>query len=193
MGRWYSPTLELQLASLDILLRCVRHRLEPSMRRKNEVLVCANTLELQLVSLEICRACRSIAMLHVRVSDRTPRSVWSPHEVQTPPNTCGSNVRLSSRVPVMRARRLEWALPMKDLLRIAAIELWTSSEYLELLGPFRPASPRVSGLAPEADETDVVHRLVSQYTTSRGPCACNVWHLESSTSLLREWCGQRPC
>ena len=37
----------------------------------------ASTLELQLVSLELCRACRSVPILHVRVEAGTPRTLWS--------------------------------------------------------------------------------------------------------------------
>ncbi|CAN0464092.1 unnamed protein product, partial [Ectocarpus sp. 12 AP-2014] len=102
----------------------------------------ASTLELQLASLDICRACRSISTLHVRVEDETPRSVWCPHEVQTGPDKGSSKIRLANRVPVVRALQLTWALPMEDLLRTAAIELWTSSECLELLGSLCAASLR---------------------------------------------------
>lgn len=37
-----------------------------------------STLELQLASLEVCRACRCVPTLHVRDNDSTPRSLWSP-------------------------------------------------------------------------------------------------------------------
>ncbi|CAN0452593.1 unnamed protein product, partial [Ectocarpus sp. 8 AP-2014] len=37
----------------------------------------ASTLELQLVSLEACRVCRSIPTLHVRVNQETPGIVWN--------------------------------------------------------------------------------------------------------------------
>ncbi|CAM9315494.1 unnamed protein product [Ectocarpus sp. 12 AP-2014] len=40
-------------------------------------------------------------------------------------------VCISTRVPVVRALGLTWALPL-TLLRRAAIELWTWSDYLEL-------------------------------------------------------------
>ncbi|CAN0430150.1 unnamed protein product, partial [Ectocarpus fasciculatus] len=94
----------------------------------------ASTLELQRTSLDICRACRSTSIVHVRVDHQTPRSLWSPRKVQSRPNTRSSKARISSRVPVVRALRLPWALSMKSLLRRAAIELWTWSEYLELQG-----------------------------------------------------------
>ncbi|CAM9304770.1 unnamed protein product [Ectocarpus sp. 4 AP-2014] len=51
-----------------------------------------------------------------------------------PPDKGSSKIRLlSNRVPVVRALRLTWSLPMEDLLRRAAIGLWTSSECLELV------------------------------------------------------------
>ncbi|CAN0465598.1 unnamed protein product, partial [Ectocarpus sp. 12 AP-2014] len=99
-----------------------------------------STLELQLASLDICRACREVSILHVRVGDRTPRSLWSSHKVYTRPSTRSWKIRQSSRVPVVRALRLTWELPMEDLLRTAAVELWTSSECLELKGSLSAAS-----------------------------------------------------
>lgn len=69
----------------------------------------ASTLDLQVVSLELCRACRSIPTLHVRVRERTPRSLWSPRQTQARRITRGSKkLRDSSRVPVVRALRLTW-------------------------------------------------------------------------------------
>ena len=52
---------------------------------------CASTLELHLVSLEFCKACRSVPMLHVRVEDEAPRSLWSPRTIQTQPTVTVGN------------------------------------------------------------------------------------------------------
>ncbi|CAN0223234.1 unnamed protein product, partial [Ectocarpus fasciculatus] len=61
----------------------------------------ASTLELQLASLDICRVCRSISTLHVRVKDQAPRSLWYPHEVQTRPERRGSKICTSSLAPIL--------------------------------------------------------------------------------------------
>lgn len=79
----------------------------------------ASTLELQLASLELCRACRSVPTLHARVDDDTPRTLWSR--------------RASSRVPVVTALCLTWALPTEGLQRVA-IELYTRLEFLHRQG-----------------------------------------------------------
>ncbi|CAN0248867.1 unnamed protein product, partial [Ectocarpus sp. 12 AP-2014] len=93
-----------------------------------------STLELQLTSLDMCRACRSTSILHVRVNRETPQSLWSSRTTRTRPNSRSWKRRISNRVPVVQALRLMWALSMEDLLRKAAIELWTSSQRLELQG-----------------------------------------------------------
>ncbi|CAM9286591.1 unnamed protein product, partial [Ectocarpus sp. 8 AP-2014] len=100
----------------------------------------ASTLELQLTSLDMCRACRSTSILHVRVNHLTPHSLWSSRTTQTWPNTRSSRLRVSSRVPVVRALGLMWALSMEDLLRKASIELWTWSQRLELQGSWCASS-----------------------------------------------------
>ncbi|CAN0201932.1 unnamed protein product [Ectocarpus fasciculatus] len=92
----------------------------------------------------MCRACRSASILHVRVNHQTPSSLWTSRTTQTRPNTRSSKLRISSRVPVVRALRLTWSLSMEDLLRKAAIELWTWSQRLELQG-----SSCAAGLGPE--------------------------------------------
>ncbi|CAN0575530.1 unnamed protein product, partial [Ectocarpus sp. 12 AP-2014] len=104
----------------------------------------ASTLELQLTSLDMCRACRGTSIWHVCVTDRTPRSLWSSRTARTRPNTRGWKRCISNRVPVVRALRLVWALSMEDLLGKAAVELWTWSQRLELL-----ESWCASGLGPE--------------------------------------------
>lgn len=86
----------------------------------------ASTLELQQVSLEFCRACRSVPTLRIRVEGKTPVSLWlrfDPQHLLVP---------ASSRVPLVRALALRWALPMDCLRQKAAIELWDWSEDLVL-------------------------------------------------------------
>jgi len=94
----------------------------------------ASTLQLQRVSSEMCIACRSAPTLHVRVDDRTPRALWFPRQSQILSNTRISKVRLSSWVPVVRAVVLTWGLPVEVLVKRAATELWTWTEFLVLRG-----------------------------------------------------------
>lgn len=92
----------------------------------------ASTLELQLASLEYCRACRNVPTLHVRVYDTTPRSLW--FSGQTQPNMDNSKRRISTRVPVVRTLRLTWGLSMEALQQSATMEMWIWLEVLELRG-----------------------------------------------------------
>jgi len=96
-----------------------------------------STLELQRVSLDFCLACRSAPTLHVYVQAQTPRSLWSS---RAPTNTNSSKARLSTRVPIVRALRLTWVLPMKVLVESAAVELWAWSELVHLLGALSAGS-----------------------------------------------------
>ena len=61
-----------------------------------------STLELQLASLELCRACRSVSTLHVLVNKDTPRRLWDP--LRAP------DVPVPSRVPLVRPIGLTWTL-----------------------------------------------------------------------------------
>ncbi|CAN0229897.1 unnamed protein product, partial [Ectocarpus fasciculatus] len=63
----------------------------------------ASTLELQLVSLEFCGACRSVKTLHVRVFPYTCPSLWSARQSHTTPDKGGLEVCISSRVPAVQA------------------------------------------------------------------------------------------
>lgn len=95
----------------------------------------ASTLELQLASLEFCRACRGTRVLAVRVNDRTSRSLWfSPTSETRRTTRRAKKLCFSTRVPGVRARCLEWALPMDDLVRSTKVELWRWSEVLLLRG-----------------------------------------------------------
>ena len=94
-----------------------------------------STMELQLVSLEFCRACRSVPTLHVPVKDSTPRSLWPPQS-----QIGASNAIISSRVPAVRAIHLTGELPMLLRLQRAEIERWICCEYLHLQGSVCAAS-----------------------------------------------------
>ncbi|CAN0190334.1 unnamed protein product, partial [Ectocarpus sp. 12 AP-2014] len=88
----------------------------------------ASTLELQLVSLEVCGACRCVPVLHVRVRRRTPRSLWSPCKSHETADMRSGEGCISSRVPAVHAFGLTWALPMEVLLQSSAIEQRSGSE-----------------------------------------------------------------
>ncbi|CAM9614495.1 unnamed protein product, partial [Ectocarpus sp. 13 AM-2016] len=83
-----------------------------------------STMELQLVSLELCGACRSVQTLHVRVVPHVSPSLWSPRKSHTTPDRRGPKVCIWSRVPAVQAFGLTWALPMEFLLQTSAIEQW---------------------------------------------------------------------
>jgi len=75
-----------------------------------------STLELQLASLEFCRACRNVSTLLVHVDAATPRSLWAPdagHSAQQESPT--SNVL--SRVPSVRALGVSWSRCSVDHLQ----------------------------------------------------------------------------
>ncbi|CAM9162233.1 unnamed protein product, partial [Ectocarpus sp. 13 AM-2016] len=93
-----------------------------------------STVELQLASREYCRACRSVTTLHVTVDNRTPRCLWADRDSRTRPGTHSSKKVCSSRVPIVRALRLTWMLPMEVLLNSANVELWKWSHGLLMEG-----------------------------------------------------------
>ncbi len=90
--------------------------------------------------MEFCIACRSIPTLSVRVEGPSPRSLWCPRRWQIPLESPGPGGCITSRVPVVRALRLTWALPIEILIQSASIDLWASSEYLLLTGSVSAAS-----------------------------------------------------
>ena len=101
-----------------------------------------STLELQLVSLEYCSACRSLPILHMIVDDGTPRSLWSPRKSDSGSDAHSYKIRVTRRVPVVHALRLTWNLSVEVLLQHAAGELWASLEFLQLRGSVSAASLR---------------------------------------------------
>ncbi|CAN0285422.1 unnamed protein product, partial [Ectocarpus sp. 13 AM-2016] len=78
--------------------------------------------------------------LRVRVDRGTPRTIWSPDHPQVGPDEHGSKIRVSSRVPILRALRLTWSLPMKDVLQIHSMEQWAWLEYLQVRSSAVPAT-----------------------------------------------------
>ncbi|CAM9491548.1 unnamed protein product, partial [Ectocarpus sp. 12 AP-2014] len=78
-------TSEGQTRCLDVFVIALSQACAGGERRWFE-----STLELQLTSLDICRACRNVSILQVRVTHEAPSSLWSPREVQARP-TQGSS------------------------------------------------------------------------------------------------------
>eukprot|EP00903_Cladosiphon_okamuranus_P017884 g16457.t1 len=92
-------------------------------------------MELQLVSLDFCRACRSTPTLRLRVHDETPQSLSLAPGAEPPIVIGWSTVWMPSpRVPRVCAMCLLWTLPVGILLRSAAEELWQWLEVLVLRG-----------------------------------------------------------
>ncbi|CAN0059278.1 unnamed protein product, partial [Ectocarpus sp. 6 AP-2014] len=57
-----------------------------------------STLELQLVSLELCGACRSAQLLHIFVKEDTPPTLWSSRTSRTTTSQRSPEVCTSNRV-----------------------------------------------------------------------------------------------
>ncbi|CAM9126585.1 unnamed protein product, partial [Laminaria digitata] len=49
-----------------------------------------STVNLQLASLQLCRACRAVVPLHVRLGQGIPRSMWAPQITPAQPATNGA-------------------------------------------------------------------------------------------------------
>ncbi|CAN0214875.1 unnamed protein product [Scytosiphon promiscuus] len=81
--------------------------------------------QLQLVSLELCEACRAAHTFHLRVDDDTPTTLLATVDDPYPTDEEG----LSSRVPRLRARRVTWELPSLYLLG-SQIEAFADMEEL---------------------------------------------------------------
>ncbi|CAN0414325.1 unnamed protein product [Ectocarpus sp. 12 AP-2014] len=73
------------------------------------------TLELPLVSLELCGVCRSAQLLHVRVHEDTPPTLWTSRTSRTTPSQRNPEVCISNRVPPVQAFGWAWKLPMDRL------------------------------------------------------------------------------
>lgn len=80
-----------------------------------------STMQLQLISVAFCEACRNVPMLHLAVEFDTPRCLWdSSHDDEgTTAGESGRNATKTGRVAPFRARELTWKLPA-SMLNIAS-------------------------------------------------------------------------
>lgn len=99
----------------------------------------SSTLALQLVSLEVCRVCRSPSTLHVTLSASSPAGLWIPPPVRHSPSfACYDRVgeegpaEARSRVPPLLPFSVTCRLSSDDLLKGRTTELWTDVERLRL-------------------------------------------------------------
>ncbi|CAM9244241.1 unnamed protein product, partial [Laminaria digitata] len=72
-----------------------------------------STLNLQLASLQFCRACRVVAPLHVRLGQGIPRSMWAPQTSPAQPATNGAETPVSSRVPIVQMHSAAWDIDLR--------------------------------------------------------------------------------
>lgn len=108
-----------------------------------------STLQLQLASLEFCKACRSVPTSHVRVDDKAPRTMWAARDYETQQHSrwqtprrptadsdCATDAKqvIPSRVPPVRAVSLLWTLGEKLWVESGATERWGGLELLRLSG-----------------------------------------------------------
>lgn len=118
-------------------------------RKEEEWAWYVSTLELQLASLDFCRACRRVPTLHFRVLDETPRTLWAPRgdqsrqklREQVPPSSATDSENatdvaeaIPSRVPEVRAACLTWALGHKTLECSGGFKRWGDLRSLRLPG-----------------------------------------------------------
>ncbi|CAN0363910.1 unnamed protein product, partial [Ectocarpus fasciculatus] len=83
-----------------------------------------STLELQLVSLELCQACRSAQLLDARVDEDTPPTLWTSRASHTTPGKRSeTSFIISNRVPAVQAFGWTWKLPVDHLPQRASMEL----------------------------------------------------------------------
>ncbi|CAM9115488.1 unnamed protein product, partial [Hapterophycus canaliculatus] len=111
----------------------------------------ASTLELQLVSLEVCRVCRSPSTLHVTLSANSPAGLWMAPRARHGPSCCSDRsdddqltachhylgelvgpVETRSRVPPLLPFSVTCRLSSDDLSKGRTTELWTDVERLRL-------------------------------------------------------------
>lgn len=62
-----------------------------------------STLQLQLTSLELCSACRSVPTLDVKVNGDSPRGLWALKKKPESNARSSKEVHISSRVLAVRA------------------------------------------------------------------------------------------
>ncbi|CAN0287776.1 unnamed protein product, partial [Ectocarpus sp. 4 AP-2014] len=107
-----------------------------------------STLDLQLASVDLCRACRSVPTLLVKIDHDTPRSLWTPTVYG------GANSAPSSRVPPLRAHGVKWEIEATFAKHVGLAE--EPREVCE--------DPRPPGGAPASDPQDSRSRVLSTCT-----------------------------
>ncbi|CAM9977509.1 unnamed protein product [Ectocarpus fasciculatus] len=95
-----------------------------------------STLELQLVSLEFCGACRSAQLLDVRVDEPTPPTLWTSRTSHTTPGKRSKNIFISKRVPAVQAFGWKWDLSIERLPNRAAFDRQPRPECPQHYGHF---------------------------------------------------------
>ncbi|CAM9479145.1 unnamed protein product [Pylaiella littoralis] len=176
----------------------------------------ASTLELQLASVEFCRACRNVPVLNVRVEGKTPRYLWDPSKSKSKPTAEKSKDPTSSRVPLVRAIGLTWTLPTNALFKsfqeesqlVCVEKIKFDDEFDQpIAGVVWPASLRQISFGQQFNQSicgvvwptslqqlssDVI--LTSPSREWRGQPRYNNYHSGfTSTSPSPEWCGRTPC
>lgn len=81
-----------------------------------------STLQLQLVSTQLCLVCRSFSTLAVRVGEGTPRYLWVASAGRSSP----------TRVPPLRALGLKWETPGALPIKTSGVELAPRLQQLDL-------------------------------------------------------------
>ncbi|CAN0295890.1 unnamed protein product, partial [Ectocarpus fasciculatus] len=87
-----------------------------------------STLELQLVSLEFCGACRSAQLLDVRVGEHTPPTLWTSRTSPATPGKRSKTFCISNRVPAVQAFGWKWDLSIERLPNRAAFDVQQGPE-----------------------------------------------------------------
>ncbi|CAM9835048.1 unnamed protein product, partial [Ectocarpus fasciculatus] len=87
-----------------------------------------STLELQLVSLEFCGACRSAQVFDVRVDEHTPPTLWTSRTPHATPATRSRTICISNRVPAVQAFGWELDLSIERLRNRAAFDVQQGPE-----------------------------------------------------------------
>ncbi|CAN0445300.1 unnamed protein product, partial [Ectocarpus fasciculatus] len=99
-------------------------------------------LELQLVSLELCGACRSAQLLDVRVDERTPPTLWTSRTPHATSAKRSKTICVSNRVPAVQAFGWEWDLSIERLPNRAAFDVQQGPERPQQSGHFCEAGVR---------------------------------------------------
>lgn len=118
--------------------------------------------ELQLASLDLCRACRSMPSLLVCIGAATPRRLWDPAGARrAAPQRLFANSTISSRVPALQVRSVRWMLCSSIPSHVAPVdqELRTGSRK-QGVGGASGGAPASDSLAPGARRWSLLACLV---------------------------------